>query len=62
MQFAQQRHVPAIVFPAGFDLSAVITPRMFFASSDGIPRGRLTSAARGQNERENKITFSHLAR
>jgi hypothetical protein len=51
--------VPAIVFPAGFDLSTVIAPRMFFASSDRIPRRRLMSAARGQNERENKITFPH---
>jgi hypothetical protein len=32
---------------------------MFFASSDRIPRRRLMSAARGQNERENKITFPH---
>src|SRR5215472_11567413 len=59
MQFAQQRHVSAIVFPAGFNLSAVIAPRMFFASRHGIPCGRLMSAARGQNEREDKITFSH---
>ena len=46
-QFTEQRHVPAIIFPAGFNLSAVITPRMFFASGDGIPCGRLMSAARG---------------
>src|SRR5437868_13938165 len=62
MQFAQQRHLPAIVFTAAFDLSAVIPPRMFFASSDGIPRGRLTSTARRPSERENAITSSPLAR
>ena len=32
---------------------------MFLSSGDGIPRGRLMPAARGQKERENKTEFSH---
>src|SRR5437763_502876 len=62
MQFAQQRHVPTIVFPARFDLPAVITPRMFRPYRGNIPGGRLMSAARGKSEREKEVNFSHLAR
>src|SRR5436190_2278005 len=62
MQFAQQRHMPTIVFPARFDLPAVITPRMFRPYRGNIPGGRLMPAAAGKSEREKEVNFSHLAR
>src|SRR5690242_15448927 len=58
-QFTEQSHMSAIIFPAGLNLSAVIAPRMFFAGGDSVPGGRLTSPARGQNDCENEVTFSH---
>src|SRR5437868_8916649 len=55
MQFAQQRHVPTIVFPTRLDLPAVITPRVFWSYCRSVPRRRLmpAPAAGEQQEREN---------
>jgi len=54
--------MPTIVFPPRFDLSTVITPRMFWPYCGSVPRGRLMAAARGKSEREKEVNFSHLAR
>src|SRR5205814_3635527 len=62
MQFAQERHMPTIVFPPRFDLSTVITPRMFWPYCRGVPRRRLMAAARVRSEREEDVIWSHPAR
>jgi hypothetical protein len=49
-QFAEQCHTPAIVFPARFDLSAVIAPRMFLPRCRDIPGRRLMQPAGGQKQ------------
>ena len=54
--------MPAIVFPARFDLPAIITPRMVRSYCHSIPSRRLMPAARGKSECEKEGNFSHLAR
>ena len=54
--------MPAIVFPARFDLPAIITPRMVRSYCCSIPSRRVMPAARGKSERDKKVNVSHLAR
>ena len=58
MQFAEESHSAAIIFPARFDLPTVKTPRMFWSCGRSIPGWRAVSAATGEEQKRDNYKKS----